>query len=102
MDEEKKIVGRWLVWIGVLLLFSMVIFGVASSIGLIGSTYVERKVFEQSYQKHEADRSAQTTYRAELQILRARLSNQDLTAGQRNEIQAQIDGITVLSSTKRD
>jgi len=102
MDEEKTFVGKLWVWILFLIIITTVTMTGLSYLGLIGKTVVERKVFEQSYQKQEADKTASTAYSAQLAMLRRKLNNQDITASTRNEIQAQIDAITVLNATKRD
>ena len=53
MDSDKKIVGSWWIWITILLVFSMVTFGVLKGFGIIGSTVVENIVFKQSFQYKE-------------------------------------------------
>jgi hypothetical protein len=63
---------------------------------------VERKVFEQSYQKRAADEDALSIYDAQIKILYRRLRAEDLTQSEKNELQAQIDSITILKSAKRN
>lgn len=102
LKEERKEVRRW--WFFILLLFiiSSIILISLNYIGIFGRTVVERKIFEQSYQKKAADQDAKTTYAAELARLRSRLNNTNLDANTRAEIQAQIDAINILKATKED
>jgi len=102
METEKKYLGGWWVWVLCLLVGTSIIFASLSYVGIIGKTIVERKVFEQSYQKKAADEDALSIYDAQIVILRRRLRAEDLTRPERNEIQAQIDSITILKSTKRN
>ena len=102
MDTEKKFFGKWWLWIFLLITIAIIILGTLNYIGLVGKTFIERKVFEQSYQKQEADKTAITTYRAQLAILRARLNNITLDENAKAEIRAQIDALTILKSTKED
>jgi len=102
MEQEKKHVGGWWVWILTLLMLTMVLFTGLNYLGVFGKTIVERKVFEQSYQKKEADKTANTTYSAQLAQLRGKLNNPNIDAGTRVEVQAQIDAINILKSTKED
>ncbi len=79
-DEVRhgvKEVG-WTFWkvlpIGIVIL--MVVGGIGfglNSLGLIGSTIVERKVFENSYQRSEALRSEIAQQRATIQVLEQQL-----------------------------
>lgn len=102
MEQEKKYLGGWWVWILTLIVLSMIVFGGLRYAGIIGGTIVERKVFENSYQKHEADKEAVTSYSAEIRMLRSRLDNPNLDDGTKAEIQAQIDTLTVLKYSKEN
>lgn len=102
MDKEKKYVGKWWLWILFLLIISVIVFGVLNYVGLIGKTFVERKVFEQSYQKSEADKTANTVYSAQIAQLKGKLNNPDLNAGTRAEIKAQLDALVILKASKED
>jgi len=100
MEKEKKYFGGWWVWVVFLLLCTAVVFVGISYFGIIGKTVIERKVFEQSYQKKAADSDALSIYDAQIAVLQRRLNNSSLTTGERAEIQGQIDSITVLKATK--
>lgn len=102
MDKEKMYIGKWWVWILFLLIISVIVFGILNYVGLVGKTFVERKVFEHSYQKQEADKSAITAYSAQLAMLRGKLNNPNLDVGKRAEIKAQIDAINILKAGKMD
>jgi len=102
MEQYKKYFGGWFVWIVFLFIITGIIFIGLSYFGIIGKTIVERKVFENSYQKQEADKTASTVYDSQLSMLRARLNNPSLTPGNRAEILAQIDAIIILKTTKED
>ncbi len=100
MEAEKKYFGGWFMWIVFLMIGAGIVFGGLRSVGMIGQTVVERKIFENSYQKSEADKMARVTYDSQLAILRARLGNHELYNGARIEIQAQIDSINILRRLK--
>jgi len=102
VDSEKKEFGKWWMWIVFLMVGTVIVFGCLNAFGIIGKTVIERKVFENSYQKHEADKEARTTYDASLALLRSKLNNPNLDVGTRAEIQAQIDAITILKTTKEN
>lgn len=102
MKSEKKYFGGWWMWVVLLMVITSVIFFVLNSFGIIGTTIVERKVFENSYQKHEADKTALTIFDAQLAQLRAKLNNPSLDANTKAEIRAQIDSITILKAAKED
>ena len=101
MGEKTCFAGWWFFVLGLLIISGLVFVGL-NYLGIIGETIVERKVFENSYQKYEADKTARTTYRAQLSNLRARLNNPDLDNQTKSEIQAQIDSINILLTTKED
>ena len=100
METEKKYFGGWYVWILFLMIIGGIILTGLNYAGMLGRTIVERKVFENSYQKSESDKTARNTYDSQLTVLRARLSNTDLSKTTRSEIQAQIDSIRILKGNK--
>jgi len=91
--EEKKVITSWWKYLIGLTIITSIIFGTLNYLGLIGSTIVERKVFENSYQKYASDKSRQATYRAQLAAINSRLlsspNNPDLLA-QKAMLQIQI------------
>jgi len=102
MEVEKKYFGRWWIWVAFLVIVTGVVLAGLNYLGIIGQTIIERKVFENSYQKHEADKTASTIYDAQLAQLRAKLNNPNLNKSGAAEIKAQIDAITILKLTKED
>lgn len=102
MEQEKKYVAGWWVWVVILMVGTAIVFAGLNFMGVIGKTIVERKVFESSYQKHEADKDAFTTYSAQLAQLRAKLRNPELSQGTKIEIKAQIDAINILRESKEN
>lgn len=102
METEKKYFGGWWVWVVFLFIVTAIVLFGMNSIGIIGKTVVERKVFENSYQKQASDNDALTTYSAQLAQLRAKLNNPNLDDGTKVEIQAQIDSINILKASKEN
>lgn len=93
IDEEEKEVTR-LFWKGFrILLVTLTILTLlgfaARSMGLIGSTVVERKVFENSYQRSEAIKSQIATDEAALAEINVQLRNPDLSPTTRTNLEAQ-------------
>lgn len=96
---------RWTFWrflplfILVAAMLSSIFFGLRS-IGLIGYTAVEREVFEQSYQRSEALKSALATYEAQLVEISQQLNNPDLDDNTRYNLNAQKSALNVrINST---
>jgi len=102
MEAEKKYLAKWWFWFLLLLIITGIVLASLSYVGIIGKTIVERKVFEHSYQKHEADKTASTVYAAQLAQLQRKLSDPNIDESAKIEIQAQIDAIIVLQRTKED
>ena len=68
--------------------------------GMIGGTYLERKVFEQSYQKQAGDQERLDTFQAQLAEIDTRLAGQ-LDDATRNGLQAQRSAINIQIQTVR-
>lgn len=81
----RRILG-WVVLAAVVL--GAVGFGL-NSLGVFGHTFVERKVFEQSYQRSEALKSRIATDEAALAEIEAQLRNPNLDADTRANLEAQ-------------
>lgn len=71
------------------------------SLGLIGETVVERKVFEQSYQRSEALKSRIAIDKATLAEIAGKLSNPNLDKNTRFNLQAQASAARIRISTAR-
>lgn len=102
MEKDKKYFGGWWIWIVFLIIATGIVFTGLSYTGIIGRTIVERKIFENSYQKRAADEDAVTTYDAQMSLLRRKLNSSNLSVEERNNLQAQIDAILILKSSKEN
>lgn len=89
MTKETKIIikgaGLFIVFI---LLISVMAFGTRAC-GLWGQTYVERKVYEQSYQRQESLKRQISTLKANLAEVEALLQNPRLDEDTRYQLEAQ-------------
>lgn len=99
---DKIDITKWWLFLVFLIILAMVIFGMINYTNLFVGTIIERKVFEQSYQKKEADKTALTTYKAQLSNLKSKLRNPELNENSRYEIEAQIESIEILIKGKED
>lgn len=107
-DEVREVMkeGHWTFW-KVLPLFLVVVTVVLiigfvfRGAGLIGSTAVEREVFEQSYQRSAALKAQIATDEAVLAEISRQLSTQDLDQETRNNLEAQAAAVRVRIHTAR-
>ena len=73
-----------------------------NSLGLFGRTVVERKVFEQSYQRSESLKAQIAVDEATLAEITHLLTNPDLDANSRRNLEAQASAARIrLATTKR-
>ena len=98
MGEKREFAGWWL-WIVMLIGISLIAFAALNSFGVLTRTFVERKVFEQSYQKQAGDELKIRTFRAQLAEIERRLVSPNLSETERNNLEAQAAGIRVQLST---
>lgn len=100
MGEKLEATGWW-IWAVAMLVILVVVVGGLNAAGIIGKTWVERKVFEQSYQRSEGLKERIATFEAQLAEINARLAanpNQSTT----QSLMAQKAAITVqLNSARR-
>lgn len=101
MDQEKKDYGSWWVWILTLTVFSVIVLSILSYAGIFTRTVVERKVFEQSYQRSEALKSQIATDEAVMAEIESKLKNPNLDDNTRYNLKAQISAARVRISTAR-
>ena len=59
---SKKFVGGWWMWIVCLLIITFLMFTVLNFAGIFGKTVVERKIFENSYQKQSLNDTKKEQY----------------------------------------
>lgn len=101
MDQEKKEVGGWWMWILMLTVVSIIVFTGLSYFGIIGKTIVERKVFENSYQYTAGQRQMIATYEAQLAELNTKLANPELDATTRSNMEGQVSAIRIQLAAAR-
>jgi uncharacterized membrane protein len=94
MSEKTEFAGWW-VWILMLLVLSVIMFTGLSYVGLIGKTVIQRKVFEQSYQRQAGDQAKLNTFLSSKAEIEAQLSRNDLSSAQRADYLAQLAAIRV-------
>lgn len=106
-DMQSTITGGyWTVWkvtpliLLILILLSVIGFSL-KSVGLLGSTVVERKVFENSYQRSEAIKAQIATDEAVLAEIQRQLSSTDLDEDTRNNLEAQAAAARVRIATAK-
>ena len=98
MSEKREFAGWWL-WVTLLIIISAIGFGALRYAGLVGGTIIERKVFEQSYQRQAGDAAKLATFQAQEASISAQLRRGDLTAGARADYNAQLSAIRIQIST---
>lgn len=95
MEAEKRYFGGWWIWILVLIVLTLIVLFGLRSAGLIGWTIVERKVFEESYQKKAGDSAKLATFKAQRLSIEIQLRRTDLTAAERTDLEAQLAAINI-------
>lgn len=88
------------IFIVAIIVLAVLLFGLRSA-GIIGSTIVERKVFEESYQRSESLKSGLATFEAQLAEINSKLSNPSIDEVTRNSLQAQKAGLNIRIKTLR-
>lgn len=88
IEKEKKYLASWWMWLLGLVVLSSIILGVLKYVGMIGTTVVERVIFENSYQKVAADKKANNVYSAQLAEIEYKLSG-NIDAQTRQDLNAQ-------------
>ena len=102
IDPEKKFVAQWWFWIVLLIVLTVpIMFGLRAA-GIIGKTALERKVFEHSYQRSEAKKSAISTYEAQLAEIEAKLLNPQLSESSKANLKAQMASIRIMLNAERN
>tara|TARA_Y100000034_G_C6891049_1_gene409901 strand:+ start:971 stop:1312 length:342 start_codon:yes stop_codon:yes gene_type:complete len=99
--------SSWTFWrfLPIVVIFFIIVGGIGfglKSLGLIGSTIVEREVFEQSYQKRAGDAAQLSTYKAALAEVEAQLQIPGLDAQTKARLEAQATSIRVRINSERD
>ncbi len=104
----REVAGEthWTFWriLPIVLLIIVVLSAIGfslNSLGLFGRTVVERKVFEQSYQRSEALKSQIATDEATLAEIKRKLLNPNLDANTRHNLEAQASAARIRIETTR-
>ncbi len=95
MDKEKKEFGAWWMWILGLVVIAIIILSATGYLGKLTGTILERKVFENSYQRSEGKKSQIATYNAQIASLNSQLLNPKLDAGTIANINAQLKALNI-------
>lgn len=99
--ETKWTMFKFLpLFIGFLIIMSVVGFTL-NTLGYLGSTIVERKVFENSYQRSESIKSRIAQDEAVLAEIESQLQNPDLDKNTRFNLEAQARATRIRLSTTR-
>jgi len=94
MGEKREFAGWWM-WILMLLIISITVFSGLRYAGLVGQTYIERKVFEQSYQRQAGDQAKLNTFLASKAEIESQLRRGDLSSATRADYEAQLAAIRI-------
>jgi hypothetical protein len=101
MDMKKKEIGGWFIWILFLFVVAGVILTSTGYIGKFTGTVVERKVFEQSYQRSESLKSEIAMNQAVIEEIESKLLNPNLDENTRFNLNAQLGAAKLRISTAR-
>lgn len=101
MQNEKKELGGWWIWILALIVLSTIVLSGLKYAGIIGTTIVEREVFKNSFQYSEARKTEQATFEAQLSEINRRLLSQIISQDERNNLEAQAASIRILLTVSR-
>lgn len=108
-EEARRVEreSRWTVlrFTGLFVLVIAVIGGVGfgmKSLGLIGGTIVERKVFEHSFQRSESMKARIATDRAVLAEIEVQLQNPNLDSNTRTNLEAQARAARIRINTAEE
>ena len=99
--------GRWTFFkfLPLLVLSLAILFAIGfglNSLGLFGKTVVERKVFENSYQRSEALKSQLAVDNAALTEIESRLANPNLDTDTRYNLEAQARATRIRIATTKE
>lgn len=97
---SMSVVTKWVVIFLPTLALLVAIGFALNSLGLIGQTVVERKVFEESFQYSEARKTAIATYEAQLAEINRKLAS-DVDSQTRTNLESQAAGIRIQLSMER-
>ena len=99
IDQDKREVGGWWMWILALVVVTVVVFGGLRMTGTWGQTAVERMIFETSYQKDASDKRQTAIWRAQIAEIDTTLLGMDSDDPLRSGLEAQRSALRVQLST---
>ena len=76
-DKDKKEFGYWWIFLLGMLVIAIIVLSFTGYLGKWTSTIVERKVFEESYQRSEGLKSREATYKAQLAMINQKLAQEN-------------------------
>lgn len=97
MEEGKKYLASWWLWILLLVVISAIVLGGLKLTGVIG----ERIMFEQSFQYKEARKTEIATFEAQLAEIERQLISTTLDENVRTNLEAQASSIRIQLSVAR-
>lgn len=102
MSDVKKW-NHWKIVLVSVVVFNglLALFFLMRGAGVVGSTIIEREVFERSYQRSEALKSQIATDEAVLAEIQYQLSNPNLDVDTRHNLEAQASAARVRIATAR-
>lgn len=101
IDQDKREVGGWWMWIVGLMVVSLIIFGALGYMGKLTGTAVERAVFENSYQYSAARKGEIAVFTAQLAEVNSRLMTGNFTDAERNDLEAQASVLRIQLAAAR-
>jgi len=101
ISSDKREVGGWWMWFLLLIAISGVALFMLNSMGLVGKTIIERKVFENSFQYSEARKSEIALFEAQLAEIDRKLMSRDLDENTRVNLEAQAASVRIHLSVAR-
>jgi len=101
MSEFRGLIWRFLPMVLMLIVLFSGLGFVTHSLGLWGGTIVERKVFEESYQRSEALKSQLAVDEAVVAEINRKLTNPNLDEDTRHSLEAQKSAANIRIATTR-
>lgn len=89
LDNEKREIGKWWAFSLLLLIITIGVLSFTGYLGKITGTFVERKVFEESYQKKAGDDARTKAYKSQLAQLQVKLNSSTISDEVRTDLESQ-------------
>lgn len=95
MDQDKRYFAGWWFWLLGLIIVGSIAMWALHAAGIIGTTVVEREVFERSFQYSEARKAEIATYEAQLAEIEEKLASTTISQETRDDLEAQRSAIRI-------